>query len=164
MMDRELTILLDTNVLLDEFLPDRPSSAASRKLIDKAYKRGDHLLFCPHALIDVHYQIAATFKKMVRSEKGQLSQADSMAIQEIAWGCIDNVCEWATSAGSAQSDVWLARKYKQLNHDFEDNAVLAAAERCKADYLVTSDRQLLQKATVAALSPQDMLAVLDARA
>lgn len=163
MTDRELTILLDTNVLLDEYLPDRPCSPVSRKLIDRVYKRGDHLLFCPHALVDVHYQIAATFKKMVRAEKGELTQADALAIQEIAWGCIDNVCEWATSAGSAQSDVWLARKYKQLNRDFEDNVLLAAAERSNVDYLVTSDRQLLQKATVAALSPEDMLAVLDAR-
>ena len=164
MTDRDFIILLDTNVLLDEFLPDRSSSAASRELINRAYKRGDHLLFCPHSLVDVHYQIAATFKKMVRMEKGTLSDTDALAIQEIAWGCTDNLCEWATSVGSAQVDVWLARKYKKLNRDFEDNIILAASERAKVDYLVTSDQQLLKKATVAALSPEDMLALLDARA
>lgn len=164
MTDRELIILLDTNVLLDEYLPARPGSAASRELIDRAFNRGDHLLFCPHALTDVHYVIMATFKKMVRAEKGELTEADALAIQEIAWGCIDNLCEWATSVGSTQGDVWLARKYKRLNHDLEDNIVLAAAERAKVDYLVTSDQQLLKKATVAALSPEDMLALLDARA
>ena len=41
--------------------------------------------------------------------------------------------------------------------------VLAAAERAKVDYLVTSDKQLIQKATVAALTPQDMLSVLELR-
>ena len=164
MTDRELIILLDTNVLLDEFLPERPSSTVSRELIDRACKRGDHLLFCPHSLVDVHYQIATAFKKMVRTEKGSLSDADALAIQEIAWGCTDNLCEWATSAGSAQVDMWLARKYKKLNRDFEDDVILAAAERAKVDYLVTSDQQLLKKATVAALSPEDMLALLDARA
>ena len=46
--------------------------------------------------------------------------------------------------------------------DFEDNFILAAAERAKVDFLVTSDQSLLRKATVAALSPQDMLAVLKA--
>lgn len=100
---------------------------------------------------------------MVRDEKGTLSDSDALAIQEIAWGCIDNLCEWATSAGSAQGDIWMARKYKRLNHDFEDNVVVAAAERSKVDYLVTSDQKLIKKATVPALAPEDMLAVLDAR-
>lgn len=40
--------------------------------------------------------------------------------------------------------------------------VLAAAQRAEADYLVTSDRALIQRATVAALAPGDMTAVLGA--
>ena len=39
--------------------------------------------------------------------------------------------------------------------------VLAAADRAKPDYVVTSDRKLIQKATVAALTPEDALKVLD---
>jgi predicted nucleic acid-binding protein len=66
-------------------------------------------------------------------------------------------CSWLDN-----SDVWLARKYRTLHDDFEDNFILAAAERAKVDFLVTSDQSLLRKATVAALSPQDMLAVLKA--
>lgn len=84
------------------------------------------------------------------------------AIAEIAWGCVDNLCEFATAVGLDNSDVWLARKYRTLHDDFEDNFILAAAERAKVDFLVTSDQSLLRKATVAALSPQDMLAVLKA--
>jgi hypothetical protein len=50
-----------------------------------------------------------------------------------------------------------------LNEDLEDNFVLAAFERAHVDYLVTSDCQLRQKATVPALAPKDMTALLEAR-
>ena len=39
-----------------------------------------------------------------------------------------------------------------------------AAERAHEDYLVTSDKQLIQKATVPALTPADMTALLETRA
>lgn len=157
-----LRILLDTNVLLDEFLPQRKGSQVSRELIVCAQERGDALLYPARALVDVHYQIAATIKALAREERGELSESDAAAAQRIAWGCIDNLCEWATAVGVDEADVWLARKYRSFNGDFEDNFVLAAAERASADYLVTSDSQLLRKATVAALAPADMLALLRA--
>ena len=59
------------------------------------------------------------------------------------------------------SDLWIASKYKKLYADFEDDLVLAAAVRAKANYFVASDERLLRKAPVAALSPIDMLALLE---
>lgn len=60
--------------------------------------------------------------------------------------------EIATAVGADSSDVWLVRKYQRIHADFEDCMVLAAAQRAKADYLVTSDEALLRHAPVAALS------------
>lgn len=162
MKKHPLRLLLDTNVLLDEYLPTRPSSADSRQLIDLALEQGHVLLFPARAIVDVHYVISRTFKQMVREERGVILEADARAIAEMAWGCVDNLCELATAVGMDGSDVWLARKYRALHGDFEDNFVLAAAERADADFLVTSDRRLLRKATVAALSPKDLLALLRA--
>ena len=62
--------------------------------------------------------------------------------------------------GADSSDVWLARKYQRIHADFEDCMVLAAAQRAKADYLVTSDEALLRHAPVAALSVDDFLALV----
>lgn len=155
-----LRLLLDTNVLLDEFISTRPSSSISRRLINLALDQGHVLLYPARAIVDVHYVISHTFKQMVREERGSVSEADALAIAEIAWKCIDSLCELATAVGMDDRDVWLARKYRALHGDFEDNFVLAAAERAKVDFLITSDRQLLRKATVAALSPKDMLALL----
>ena len=159
-----LRLLLDTNILLDEYIPTRPSSVESRQLIGLALEQGHSLLYVGRAIVDVHYVISHTFKQMVREERGTVSEADALAIAEIAWGCVDNLSEMATAVGMDNGDVWLARKYRALHDDFEDNFVLAAAERADADFLITSDRQLLRKATIAALSPKDMLALLNATA
>lgn len=58
------------------------------------------------------------------------------------------------------TNVWLARKYQRINEDFEDCLVLAAAQRAKADFLVTSDEALLRHAPVTALSVDDLLALV----
>ena len=68
--------------------------------------------------------------------------------------------EFATAVGADSSDVWLARKYQRIHADFEDCMVLAAAQRSKADFLVTSDEVLLRHAPVAALSVEDFLALV----
>lgn len=162
-MDRSMTLLLDTNVLLDLYLPDRDSAESSIKLTAEARHRGDSLCFCAHSVVDVFYQIAATMKRYAREEKGELLQADARAAQEMAWACIDNLCEIATPVGLGAAEIWLARKYRSFNGDLEDNLVLACAERVKVDYLVTGDKRLLKKASVATLTPEDALALLDAR-
>ena len=58
--------------------------------------------------------------------------------------------------------VWLACKYRQVHDDFEDDLLIAAAQRAQADYLVTNDERLLKHAPVAALSARDALAALRA--
>lgn len=99
------------------------------------------------------------FRRMAAAE-GQLGERSARAVRETVWGCVNNMCELATAVGVDEGDVWLARKYKSLLGDLEDNLVLAAARRVQADYVVTSDRELIQHLPVAALTPQDMLAVL----
>ena len=60
---------------------------------------------------------------------------------------------------TAQSNARIDRSHKEAG-----DAVLAAAERAHVDYLVTSDRQLIQKATVPALAPKDTTALFEVRA
>ena len=43
----------------------------------------------------------------------------------------------------------------------EDDLIIAAAERSRADFLVTFDERLTRHAPVAALAPADVLALLD---
>lgn len=109
---------------------------------------------------DVFYVLAHEFRRMAVAANGELGEAEAVAVREVVWGCVDNMCELATAVGVDEADVWLARKQRKLTDDLEDNLVLAAARRARADYLVTGDRALIQHSTVAALTPEDMLAVL----
>ena len=52
---------------------------------------------------------------------------------------------------------------RSVHGDFEDNLVLAAAERANATYLVTNDEQLIKHAPVTALTPHAALVYLRAK-
>lgn len=99
----------------------------------------------------------------MREGKGDRSKAYAKAINTFAWDCIDSMVEVGTPVGADIGDVWLARHMRDIHSDFEDDMVLAAAERARASHLVTSDRKLIQKSTVAAFTPEDMLKVLRMR-
>ena len=70
--------------------------------------------------------------------------------------------EIATAVACDQADVWMARKQRCLHEDYEDNLVVAAAQRANADCLVTNDQNLLKHSPAAALSCADALAYLQA--
>ena len=162
-MTRENPIaLVDTNIWLDNYLPDRPNAAQSRAFIMQARAEGVQLTYPVHCLKDVFFIIQAHLKQLAR-DKSQLKDADGLAIQEIAWACIENMRELATAIGADESDAWKACKYRLLTNDLEDSFVLAAAERVPVDFLVTNDQRLLRKSTVNAYTPEDALLVLQAQ-
>ena len=80
-------------------------------------------------------------------------------IEEAAWKCSLNMREMATLVPVDCSDLRFAQRFHSIHGNFGDDLVLVAARRFRADYLVTSDRKLLRKSSVAALSPEDMLAL-----
>lgn len=158
-----LIVLLDTNVWLDRYLPSRPRYSLVKELLDLCVNEGATILYPLRALQDVFYQVTRDSKAWVRESYGALSEPYAHAINGLAWDCINSMMEAGAPVGADGSDVWIAQHLRNVHTDFEDNMVLAAAMRAKADYLVTSDQQLIQKATVAALTPQDMLEVLRMR-
>lgn len=155
-------ILLDTNVWLDVFDGARPRSAKANELIDICEHKGIDLLFAAGSTKDVYYLVGASLKRQARAAGEALSENQTQAIATYAVACVSNMCEVATAVGVDASDIWLAQKYQRVHADFEDCLILAAAERSKADYLVTNDGALLRHAPMAALSVEDFLAHLDA--
>lgn len=158
------TLLVDTNVWLDRFMPRRPRFALAKELFDFCVREEVTLLFPMHALNDVFYQVSRDGKAWLRESYGVLPERYVPAITAQAWSCVEGMLEVGAPVGADVSDVWVAQHLRDIHGDFEDDMVLAAAERARVDYLVTSDQRLIQKATVAALAPQDMLAVLRLRA
>lgn len=162
MASQKFSLLADTNVWLDYFLPKRPDHTEALSFISFVRER-DHLLLYPAAIVkDVFYLTANTFKRDIRSKNGTLTEHDAAVAAEIAWGCVNAMREQATAVGADESDLWKACVLRSVHDDLEDNLVVAAAQRANATYLVTNDEALIKHTPVAALTPSDALALLQA--
>lgn len=155
----ELRILVDTNVWIDAFLGHRSGHDAAMAFLAAAQMASAQLVYPVGALQDVFAILVMELKRKTR-EVGEIDETAMNVIRRVAWSCVDTLREGATAVGADESDAWLACKYRKLNWDLEDNMVLAAAKRAEVDYLVTSDRVLLAKANVAAMTPAGMTALL----
>lgn len=157
MTDHQTRLLVDTNVWLDNYVPERSGHAESCRFISYCKEHAVQLLYPVETIKDVFYLIASSFKATVRASGVAVGEAESLVARQLAWSCIDNMRAIACAVGADEADVWLAAKYRSLHGDFEDNLVLAAAQRANVDYLITRDATLIAKATVAALRPDDWL-------
>lgn len=155
-------LLLDTNVWLDLFAGDRPGRREAMELVSWATEQEATLLYAASSVKDLHYVLEWGEKRRLREDGREITPAAAAAISEYAWGCIRSMGDIAALVPVDQSDFWLAVRYRAVHPDFEDNLVLAAAERAKADLLVTSDKDLLRRSPVAALAPRDVLALVRA--
>ena len=160
-MSQQLTLLMDTNVWLDYYLPWRSGYAAAQRLIVSAFEQNQTLAYAVPSIKDVFYMSAAEHKRAERAATGALSESAARAATAAAWGCVNNMQEIATAIPLDHTDVWMASKQRALHGDFEDDLVIAAAMRGKVDYLVTNDDALLRHCPVAALSASDMCTVLE---
>lgn len=153
-------ILVDTCVWVDNYVGFRPGHRDACAFIDLADELGVTLVYAVTSIKDVYYAVGRVLKAAIRQEGASVTDADLEAIDAIAWSCVENMEEIATAVGIDASDIWLAKKYRSIHRDFEDDVVIAAAKRAKVDFLVTNDLQLRRNAPVAAVSTTDALALL----
>lgn len=157
------SIVIDTNVWLDYYLGFREGNRDACELLTVANRAGVNLLCAVTTTKDLFYLIAADFKRdWRRRHDGQLDENGIATARETAWACLKHLECVATAVGCDQSDIWLARAQRVLHDNFEDNLVIAAAQRAHADCLVTNDQELLRRSPVAALSCRDAIAYLRA--
>ena len=155
------SFVVDTNVWLDLYLPNRPGRDEAKRFLSAAAKKEATILFTLQSANDVFAQVGVNNKRWVREGLGELNEAYSKAIRELSWDCVSNMQEIGTVVGADLSDLWLAEQYRTLHNDLEDNLVLAACIRAKADYLVTRDTDLIKHSPVAALTPDDATKLLE---
>lgn len=162
MPSKPRSLLVDTNVWLDCYLPNRAGHDDAMSLLSLAIEQECPLLYPYTILKDVFYLTANAFKHDIRTRKGSLAPGDAAVANETAWGFINNMREHATAVGADESDLWTACNLRSVHNDLEDNLIVAAAQRANAAYLVTNDEALIKHAPVAALAPVDALALLKA--
>lgn len=154
-------LLIDTNVWLDLFLPNRPEGKTARSLFEEAEARNMSLVFAAQASLDVYQRLIINNKRWVR-EASMLTEEWSKTIKRWAWDAVASMQELAVAVPVDTSDIWLACKYRDYHDDYEDDLVLAACRRAKVDYLVTNDQKLLMHADVCAKTTRQMLGLVKA--
>lgn len=161
MSEHTKTIMVDTNVWVDLYVPGRPLRDASLAFF-KAVQRDDvELVFTLDIARAVYRVVSYEAKRWVRQDKGLLSDAYAKAIAAHGWDFVESMQEQATAIGSATADLWLASKLRDEHAEIEDNLIVAACMRIEADYLVTNDEKLLRHAPVATVTPQQMVRLLE---
>lgn len=150
-------LLLDTNAWLDYLDAARERHQAADQLVRQSIRQGDTLLYALASAKDVYYTMRAASKRALRLELGRVDEDAALAAEGAAWDSVRSMRELATCVGADESDLWVAEKLHGMHRDFEDDLVVAAALRAKADVLVTSDEALLRHAPLAALAPEDAL-------
>ena len=157
-------VLCDTGVWLDYFLGNRVRHEMACRLVDTCEREGVSLLVSPASLNDFYHLCQLELRQATLKATGAITEEQAAAAHDVAWADLENLSEIATVVTADASDVWLARTHRYVHGDFEDDLVVAAAQRAKADYLITNDEQLLRHAPVAALSVEDAVKVLEAQA
>ena len=158
---RPKTLLLDTNVWISYYLGSRKDSVLAKRLLNLAVENDVQLAYAVTTAKDLFYLLAADCKRTFRAERGELTEDAAAAANELAWACVHHLSELAIAVPCDHTDVWMAHRQRRLHGDFEDDLVIAAAMRAKADLLVTSDESLLRHAPVAAVDVPDAIKYLE---
>lgn len=163
MTKSSLIVMVDTNVWVDLYVPGRPLRDATIKFFEAAQRDDVELAFTPEIARAVFRIVSHEAKRWVRQGTDELSESYARAIASHAWDFVEDMQQYATSIGSAPTDLWLASKLRDEHAEIEDNLIVAACMRIDADYLVSNDAKLLQHAPVAAATPQMMVKLLEVR-
>lgn len=131
-----MSVLVDTNILLDVALKREPFYQASALALAKARGLGDTLL-CAISVTTLHY-----FLRQKLGEKG--------ARQFV------NLCVNAMTVAMVEKNTLQAALSSPMT-DFEDGVIAQAALACAASLILTRNAKDFIKSPVSAISPEDYL-------
>lgn len=162
MNEKPLIIMVDTNVWLDLFVPNRPKVEESIAFFKEARRHGVEIAFTPEIARAVFRIVSCEAKSYFRQSMGSLGETYARATASNAWDAVASMQEIGTAIGSSMGDLWMAEKLRDEHAEIEDNLIVAACMRCNIDYLVTNDEKLRKHAPVATATPEMMLKLLEA--
>ena len=164
-------MLLDTNIWLNAYIPERDGAGTCRAIIENCLKNKVPIYFAITSLKDVFYVLERNMKKHLveaafqSTDGSSATPAQSESIpyiaHEYAWSIVDTMCQIGTPVAMDMSDTWIAQHLRSDHEDLEDNLVIAACMRADAGYLVTADKELKMNSRIATLLPHQALAVLE---
>jgi len=154
-------LVVDSNVLID--FRTMPKGNDSRAFMTWALRHGVRLGVASHSLKDVFNVVERDLKRQNALAGGINHEAAGAAAREVAWATVRLLIDKLEVVGSDYMDALLATKFQPLHDYYEDNLVIAACHRMKADALVTNDQKLIRHAPVLAMKPGDALKWLEVK-
>lgn len=116
MLTSKPTLLLDTNVWLDIYLPRRPQGNVALALVREAISRDASLAFPSQSILDVYQRVLVENKRWIR-EAGELTEAHSLAVRRMARDCVNDMREMAVAIPVGASDLYLACAFRDAHDD-----------------------------------------------
>jgi predicted nucleic acid-binding protein len=136
-----MTILLDTNVIMDALQERQPFDAAAKEILRRSQNGEFTCLFTANAATDIFF--------LYTKARDLQSARTALSFLLAHYGVVSVTQEDCIIAMSNGID------------DFEDALVAVCAEKIKADYIVTRDEKfLLCKSSVPLISPGELLGKL----
>ena len=153
-------LMLDTCIWVNSQLGTNSGHVAARDLIIAARKQGARLGIAPHSLSNVFYIIYRYLRRLDASATRASSEQFAAAAKEAAWGVINNIMDYAEVVGADGSDARIAALHKEVHDDFEDDLVIAAARRMRADLLVTDDLAFVRHSPLPTMTAEDAVRLI----
>lgn len=155
------SIFVDTNVWLDRYLPDAPTSDACASFFTYAQLHELDLYYSTPLIKDAFYIFRQRTKRLLAASGVVLTVDISASIDDTAWSIVSDIRRVGKLATLGAHDLDFAEGLRPVHGDYEDDLIIAAARRAHVDYLVTNDKKLALHSLVTAFDPTTMLAVLE---
>ena len=133
-----MTIMIDTNVILDVLMEREPFFTGSYGALKKALEEDAVCLVSATAVTDIFYVL----------QKGLKNKAKALEQME-------RLLQIVTVTDTLAIDIQMA--LSSVASDFEDAVVAVVAERNSADYILTRDSKHYKGSTVEAVTPNTFL-------
>jgi predicted nucleic acid-binding protein len=135
-----MTVLLDTNIVLDLLIRREPFYECSAAVMHRAEKKEFDCLISVNTLSDIFY---------VCTRKTDISEARKALLYTL-----DKIDIGALDGNDCKAAMNLPIK------DFEDALIVQCGLKYKVDYVITRDIQLRQNGVVKTVSPMEFLSIL----
>lgn len=150
-------LMLDTCIWVNSQIGTNRGHEAARKLIVAARKRGMQLGIAPHSLSTVFYVVCRHLGRFKAKDDSVSPECAAAAVKETAWGVVNSIMDYAIVIGADGSDARIAALHKSVHDDFEDDLVLAAARRMRADLIVSDDLGFVKHSPLPIMTADDAL-------
>ncbi|MDR2578294.1 MAG: PIN domain-containing protein [Chitinispirillales bacterium] len=133
-----LTVLIDTDVLIDSMTNREPFTRNAKDLIDKSHKKAINAYLAPHSISNIFYILRKVYSVSERKQ------------------ALFDLCQSVSIAFMGKEAVFNALTDENFD-DIEDGLQAECAKAVNADYIVTRDIEDYIRSPIPAISPGDLL-------